>query len=99
MPLPDNLNSYAEVREALDKALDSEKGVRIRCDNHGAAVHLRHKIYKFRTLDRRESMKLFSADDARYGNSAYDGLVALIADDNTSVIIKRGAALIVEELE
>ena len=46
---PNRLGMYADVRDVLDAALRSNGGTFI-CATHGAAVHWRHRCYRFRKL-------------------------------------------------
>ena len=87
MPLSDSILSYEDVRAVLDRALDSAHGIRITLPTKGKAIHMRHRLYKFRALDRRESTKIYPPSDVRYGVSVYDSLVAEVVD--TSVLIRK----------
>lgn len=70
--------SFKDVKGAMDKALESEYGVKITCATHGAAIKLRHRMNAARTQDRRENKKVYPEDHVMYGNSPYDALVMRI---------------------
>lgn len=96
MGMSKSLASYDEIRAAMDRALDSENGVRIPCGSPQAAVNLRQRCYYFRGLDREQSTKIFAAGDPRHGTSAYDTLVVQATD--SFLYIRKGAPLVIEEL-
>lgn len=66
--------SYDDVRDALDRALASERGILLREESGSRLVSLRQRIHKLKSLDRKRSTKTFDSDDPRYGTSAYDTL-------------------------
>lgn len=101
--------AFDDIREVFDKALNSNKGLRISCVNRGAAFVLRSRFNYFRTIDRRESAKIYPTDHPMWAKSAYDKLVLRIPakgtdEENILYIEKRRADKlrfeeIVEELD
>lgn len=100
MGTSNNLLSYDDIRDALDRALDASKGVRVVMASRAQATHLRHRVYKFRFLDRKASKDLYPDEkDRRHGSSIYDCL-AIEQLEGVLVIKKTSAgSLRVEELE
>ena len=96
MGMSKSLASYDDIRTALDRALESENGVRIPCGSPQAAVNLRQRCYYFRGLDREQSKKIYAAGDPRYNTSAYDTIVIQAID--TFLYLRTGVALTIEEL-
>lgn len=99
MGTSNNIASYDDVRSAFDRALSAPAGVRITTDSVDAATHLRHRLYKFRFLDRKESKTLFVEGDTRHGSSIYDVLTVVL---NGPVLeIRKGGrnALQIEDIE
>lgn len=75
---PNRLGMYADVREILDEALRSNGG-ELTLATHGAAVHWRHRAYRFR--------KLYA--DTVAADSPYDRLTFLkIPEDSSTVVIR-----------
>lgn len=75
MPLSNNPATYEDIRAALDQALASPKGIKITVKDSGAAVHYRHRCYKYRVMDREENSRILPRDHPLYNRSAYDVLV------------------------
>lgn len=85
--------SYADVRDALEQALASEKGVAIECPDHGAAIALRQRMNTFRKIDRSENRKVYPEDHPLHGNSNFDRLSLRVppkgdANDNQVQLVK-----------
>lgn len=81
MPLSDSLLSYDDIRATLDHALTAPNGLKITLATHGKAVHFRHRLYKFRILDRKNNKKIYPEGDPSHGTSPYDNLVATVEDN------------------
>lgn len=73
--------AYADVRELLDRAIDSPNGIRVTLPDRlegkpgGTATYFIQRAYKFRTLDRRENAKIYPPGEPMHGKSVYDVLV------------------------
>ena len=66
--------SFEDIREVLDRALSSERGVKITCDAPGAAVHMIQRMNTFRKNDREVMLRVHGPDSpARH--SVYDALI------------------------
>lgn len=91
--------AYDDIRDALDRAIASNNGIRIVKSTLGEAVHLKQRIYKFRQIDRKQSLHMFNEGDPRRGSSIYDSL-AIEQIENILVLKRRVAgSLKIEEIE
>ena len=105
MTLPKNPHAYENVREVLDQALASEKGLKLRAAQpedtpdqaRRRAITLRQRIYRMRKLDREISERAFEPGDERRGRSVYDALIIDMAGDEIS--IRKGQPFKVEEID
>ena len=96
MALSNNIASYEDIRLHLDRALGAETGIRLRCNSHGQAVHMRQRLYKLRALEREQSLELYEPGDSRRATSAYDLLKIEVEDEH--VLILQIAPIVVEDL-
>lgn len=71
--------AFGDCRAIFERALQSKRGIQIRCANHGEAVGLRTRLNSLRRVDRLENKKIYQPDDAMYGSTAYDALVIRLA--------------------
>lgn len=70
-----SLLSYVDVKEVLDKALESERGLLLKFVDVKAAVRFRYRANNFRSLDRVENKKIYTEEThTLHGRSAYDTL-------------------------
>ena len=90
------LASYSDVREALDRALEAENGVRVRLNSKGKATNLVQRIYSFRQADRKKSLEIYPRGHPMHDASVYDCLSAKVVDGD--VFIQRPQPLDLEEL-
>jgi hypothetical protein len=61
--------AYGDVKELLDKALDSPRGIKITLEKHGHAIQLRQRASKFRTMDRASSKTVYPEGHPMHGRS------------------------------
>ena len=83
--------SFEDIEQAFDKALESPKGLRIKCVSRSAAIALRSRFNYYRKLNRDENKKTYPTDHPLWGKSVYDALVLRIptrgtAEDNVLYI-------------
>lgn len=81
MGLSKAVGSYDDCRQLLDKALASEKGIKITRESAGAAKHLRHRMNAYRAQTRRQSMTMYEPGNPAYNVSPYDGLVLRVVEN------------------
>lgn len=97
MALSNDLKSYEDIRPYFERALATEKGIRLETRSRGQAIHLRQRLYKLRQLDRLRSTDLFEPGDERRGVSVYEN-VEVIIEDEVNVIIRPIEPVRIEEL-
>lgn len=94
-----SLLSYGDVKEVLDKALESEKGLLLKFADEKAATRFRFRANNFRGLDRAENKKIYTEEThSLHGRSAYDTL-ALTIDGNKVKVKKIIIDFEIEELD
>jgi len=98
-----------DVKQALDRAVQSEKGVRITFKsgspeaNSAVATATRARMHRVRVLDRKNSTAIYPADHPMHGRSSWDILfIQKVANSDGSAelrITKGGLAnFILEDL-
>lgn len=80
MAFSNSVFSYEDIRQLFDKALASERGLRIKLNKTGAAHNLRQRMSYYRQLDRRENKKIYQPDNPLWGRSQYDVLILKITE-------------------
>lgn len=94
-----SITSYPDIRSALDRALESAKGVRLKFPDQKAAMTFRGRVHSLRFLDRKENKKIYAEDHPMYGRSVYDPLMVKTEDATTVAIIKlEGVEFDLEEI-
>lgn len=94
-----SITSYLDIRAALDRALESEKGVRLRFTDEKAAITFKGRWHTLRYLDRKENKKIYPEDHPLWGRSVYDVLMSKTEDPCTVALIKaEGVEYDLEEL-
>lgn len=58
----------------MDKALEAEREVRVKCPTHGDAVTLRARCHSARSADRDSNGRVYSEDHPMHKRSVYDKL-------------------------
>lgn len=67
--------AFAECTDVLERALHSERGIKIEFLDTAAAVRFRARCNKYRVQLRKESKVVYSSDHPMYGRSPYDSLI------------------------
>jgi hypothetical protein len=79
MSLPTSRLAYEDCLDAMDRALEDPKGIRIRVPDRDAAHVLRQRMHQARVLDRNANrLKYPEEGHAMHGCSVYDRLRATI---------------------
>lgn len=95
-----SLTSYPDITSALDRALESPKGIRVTFDTDAAVHTFCGRVHSFRFKDRQINKKTYPPDHLMHGASAYDPLMIRKAGDKTVEIIKlEGVEFKVEDIE
>ena len=66
--------AFDDVRDIFDRALDSQKGLRIPCASRSAAITLRSRFNYFRKANRKDNADMYPSDHSLHGKSMYDKL-------------------------
>lgn len=85
--------SYEDVRELMQRALDSPKGLRVTLSSPAEAINMRARMNKFRANNRKDNKKIYTPDHPMWGNSVFDALVTRIDRENPKVILVEKASL------
>lgn len=88
MPYSTSITAYPDIRQALDKALDSPKGLRLTFANKNEAVTFKGRVNSFRYKDRKENKKIYPEADPMHGRSAYDPLMVKTVNETTVDVLK-----------
>ena len=67
--------SYDDCRDALERALQSKKGIRLEFTKKSQAFRFVSRACHFRVMDRKESLRLYDENHDMYGRSPYDKLI------------------------
>jgi len=70
--------AYTDCFEALDRALEDEKGVRVKATDEGQANHLRMRMHQARKIDRQDNCAIYEEGAPLYARSVYDPLTLKI---------------------
>lgn len=84
----------SEVQEVWQNALDSQRGIRVKCETRDAAITLRSRLNHARAQQRREHLKLYPADNVMHGKSFYEDYSVKL--DGSDVVILKLEALKME---
>lgn len=100
MPYASSLKSYPDIIKALDRALESRKGVRLHFESAKAAMTFCGRVHNFRHLDRKANTKIYPADHPMHGCSAYDDIMTKKGPNNTVELVKlEGVEFTGEDIE
>ena len=81
MPNNASLLAYPDVKEFLERALNSERGVKMTFKTRADAFRFRGRCDSFRKLDRKENLKIYTEPTKTlHGRSVYDVLLIRNAD-------------------
>lgn len=95
-----SITSYVDIRGAADRALTSEKGIRLRFPDEKAAMTFKGRFHSFRYQDRKENKKIYPEGDPMHGRSAYDPLMVKTEEPTVVCVIKlEGVDFEMEELK
>ena len=87
--------AYSDVREILDRALESPRGIEVDIPDEpgskpgGKATYFRQRAYSFRALDRKANSKIYPPDDPMHATSIYDTLVVIHNPPSTKIQIRK----------
>lgn len=99
MTTPTSRLAYKPYYEILDRALASERGVRIRVSDRGAANQMRVRLHTARSLARDLSREMYDVGDPKHGISAYDELTVRVQNDGDDIVVVIEPNAILGEIE
>jgi len=89
--ISNSIIAHADVKAAMDRALENGRGVLIDCSSEGEAIYTRQCCYSFRKTDRRKNREIYELGHPQHGVSVYDILTfypALTEDDKWCCVIE-----------
>ena len=99
MPNSTSLLAYPEVKEALETALNSERGIKLTFKDAKSAFHFTGRANSFRMLDRKENLKVYPEPaQTLHGRSVYDVLVIKQSENEVTIVPRKLEAGITEIL-
>jgi len=80
MTISDSPLSYKDCYDAMERALEDTKGIRLRVNRVQDAYHLRMRLNQARAINRRENRRTYDPEHHLYGRSIYDRLMFKIKE-------------------
>lgn len=72
MSATNSILAYPDCAKALNRALESTKGIIVTFDNAKDAIAFQRRCYAFRRIDRKDNMSLYPEGHQLYARSIYD---------------------------
>lgn len=91
--------SFKLQKETLERALESENGVRATFRTRSEAVNFRHRCYLYRAFDREWNASLYPSDHPMHGLSMFDDLLIVFAKDDPCVLLFQKRTVTVHLIE
>ena len=70
--------AFSDCFELLEKAINDEKGIRVKFASYDDAFNFRLRIHKARQIDRKDNEESYSEGHQLHGRSVYDGITCKI---------------------
>jgi hypothetical protein len=86
------------IRESLERALASERGIRLSLSSKRAAEGFQRRAHQLRREDRKENAVIYPEGHALHGGSMYDQLVVRVEGQEVWIEKYEASVLKVEEL-
>lgn len=80
MPFANNVTSYPDCQEHFERALASNKGIRIEFATADEATFQGGRFNAFRVRHRKQNAKIYPADHPMHRASEYDGIMVRVRD-------------------
>lgn len=100
-----SLLAFRDLPDIFQRALDSEKGIKITCKNHAEAMSLRTRLHYYRRKDKERNALTYPPDHILHSASVWDALICKVpprgtSEDNVLRIVPRTIDhLIIEPIE
>lgn len=101
MPMSNSNFAYHDCLEVFDRALASERGVRIRFPEEGDARYYSMRLQKARVLHRKDNAETYSTDHPLHGRSEYDTFTIKVRpnEEGWEVLLERNVPIMqIEDL-
>lgn len=101
MPTSSSRFSYSDCLEIFDRALASERGVRLRFPDKGAARQYRMRLNKARSLHREDNAETYDAEHPLHGRSEYDIFIIKVKQNGEGwevLLEKNDVNMVIEDL-
>lgn len=83
--------AFEDVREIFNRALESERGITIKCKTRSEAITLRSRMNYLRKVDRKENAVTYQSDHPMYMRSIWDKYLLRLppkgAPDETTIYV------------
>jgi hypothetical protein len=102
MSTSNSRHAFEDCYDLLDRALESNTGVRMKMRVGEVAEQWRVRLHRARQLSRDENRERYQPDDPNYGKSVYDNLVVSMRQVDGAwwiYITTRESPLIIEDLD
>jgi hypothetical protein len=87
MPISQSILSYPDVKEVFERALASQRGVRVALKDLKTAKYFSRRCNQFRSLDRKENLKLYiEPAHSLHGRSIFDTLQVLVRENYVHIV-------------
>lgn len=80
MPISSSPLAYADCYDAMYRALEDDRGVRLKVDTRGNAEFLRMRLNTARAINREENAKTYPKGEPLHGRSEFDKLMFRIKE-------------------
>lgn len=70
--------SYGDCYDLMNKALADPKGIKVKFESYGDALHFRLRLHTARRIDRKDNLEVYPEGNVMHGKSAYDSLIMRI---------------------
>lgn len=88
MSNPGSILAYPDVKSAFERALVTERGIKVSFTTHAQAVRFVGRCNSFRVLDRKENIKIYHelTTHQLYGRSVFDHLRISIKENDVFIV-------------
>jgi|SRR5881394_3190298 len=87
MPFANSIDAYPDVQGLFDRALESERGLKLTFKDHKEAVLNAGRFNAYKVRLRRENKRIYPADHPMHSATPYDGLM-IRRRDNIVIVEK-----------
>lgn len=98
MPASSSIGAHEPQLELWQKALESERGIKVNCASNADALALRHRLYYARQAQCRLHRKAYPSDHPQHGRSFYEELTVKVSDNILTIEKVANIQFDVEEL-